>query len=45
MVHAHFCQAAEIWRAYFAGRISAQMREAMLRPLRDKLALIPLRGE
>jgi hypothetical protein len=37
MVHDHFLQAAEIWRAFFAGKISSAARENALRPLRDAL--------
>jgi hypothetical protein len=38
MVHDHFLAAGEIWRAYFAGKISSAARENALRPLRAALA-------
>ena len=44
LIHVHFCQAAEIWQAYYAGRLSVDKREALLRPLRAALRAIPLKA-
>lgn len=38
MVHAHFVAAAEIWSAFFAGKISVRVRDELLEPLRRRLA-------
>jgi hypothetical protein len=39
----HFLGAAEVWEAYFAGRINQKRREELLRHLRTRLVLeVPL---
>ena len=37
-VHQHFLDAAEVWRAFAAGKISSLARENALAPLRRALA-------
>lgn len=40
MVHEYFLRAGEVWRAYFAGSISVDKRDRLMRALRAEFAVI-----
>jgi len=43
-LHTYFLQVAEIWAAFNNGKISAQMREALLAPYRKTVFDLPISG-